>query len=1062
MKDFKFQKKQVSICVIFIFLFSFVGSFVFGQDKEIVVNYRIQAPKVEKIKLASDEKGEKMVVYDRIRVENAYNYGEPGEPFLPHKTARILLPPGYEIKSVKVETGKEIQVGGEIVIEPAQVPIPTNEKIFKYTAPNPKIYQSERPFPESIYSKPFYQTFRGFNIVLIEFIPLKYVAAKKSLFYYSSLKIILEIALKKEIISKSLLRVKDLDFEKVKLMIDNPEAIDYYKKVEQKKEPVPSMLAAGDWDMVIVTNSALIPTFQSYADWRTNWRGIRTIVYDISTILSDYSGTDSAEKLRNFIIDAYIIWGIDYVLLGGDVDIIPHRNLYCEVNGGEYIPADIYFAGLDGNWDTNNNLKYGERLGSAGDEADLFPEVYVGRAPVNSSSEANNFCNKITNYEQNNLSTYRCDWLFFATNLSPITFGGNYIDDTQAQELPASLNLNITKVYENLGGTAPLVISALNAGQRVGNSCGHGNTDSFGMINSTDVDSLTNTEYSLIYTWACWTNAFDQSDCIGEHFLYTPHGAFAFIGNSRYGWYYDSGDASGPSHDFELEFYHSLIFEEIPRLGKALQDSKETFNGSNDGNYRWITYGLNLMGDPSTLLRLKNDIWIKTSNIDDGSIPAQGECWTSPDIAVDSPAGGWQTPSPFITHENPEFRDQNRIYVRVRNFGCADANNVTVKVYWADPSTNISWPSGWDYIGSSSVAVIPHGGEVTAPCINWIPTGPAIGHRCLFATIECPSDPISVHNPCYDNNVAQKNVTIVDSMKFFKDFKPFTTEFFLNPTTNSAKRSLTVRVIDAPPNINLKLLIPGNVIIERTNDDRHIKLIKGRTGNMWQVDVDSSTIIENENSFTILRGLQCDKKEKISLNIAVVTDYRIKPETPFTMRITEESDGKVVGGLDYIFKRQPIDIDHTPQHKFNLSLHAGFTLPIKNLSRIFKGSYMFAADMGYHFSPQFSAVALVGFNHFRLKPGYAPIGNTYWWNLSANLKLELSTTRLRPYVNGGFGMYIPKIGPAKPGYNVGAGFDKTLNPPNLVFELGANYHHILAKEVDPQFYTFHAGFIFKL
>jgi len=905
MKDFKFQKKQVSICIIFLFLFSFVGSFVFGQDKEIVVNYRIQAPKVEKIKLATDEKGEKTVVYDRIRLENAYNYGEPGEPFLPHETARILLPPGYEIKSVKVETSKEIQVNGEIFIEPAQSPIPTSQKIFKYTAPNPKIYQSERPLPESIYSKTFYQTFRGFNIVLIEFIPLKYAAAKKSLFYYSSLKIILEIALKKEVISKSLLRVKDQDFEKVKMMIDNPEAIDYYKKVEQKKEPVPSTLAAGDWDMVIVTNSALIATFQSYADWRTNWRGIRTIVYDIATILSDYSGTDSAEKLRNFIIDAYITWGIDYVLLGGDVDIIPHRNLYCEVYGGEYIPADIYFAGLDGNWDNNGNLIYGERLGSAGDEADLFPEVYVGRAPVNSSSEANNFCNKIKSYEQSNLSAYRCNWLFFATNLNPTSLGGNYKDDTQIRELPASLNLTITKVYEHLGGLHSDVINDLNAGQRVGNSCGHGNTNGFGMINTTDVDNLTNTEYSLIYTWACWTNAFDQSDCIGEHFLYTPHGAFAFIGNSRYGWY--SGDTSGPSHDFEVEFYHSLIFKEIPRLGKVLQDSKETFNGSTSGYYRWITYGLNLMGDPSTLLRLKNDIWIKTSNVDDGSIPALGDCWTSPDIAVDSSAGGWQTPSPFITHENPEFGDPNRIYVRVRNFGCADANNVTVKVYWADPSTNPSW-SGWHLINTSTPTIVsvPHGGVVTAPYIDWTPTGTAIGHRCLFATIEYPSDPISVHDPICDNNVAQKNVTIVDLMKFLKDFKPFSTEFILNPPIKKGKRTLTAKLIGAPPNIDLKLLIPGNVKIETTKDDTHIKLIKGRTGNMWQVLVDSSTIIKNKNSFMLIRGFQCDKNEKISFNItakvAATPGYKFNPKAPFTVRITEELNGKVVGGLDYVFK----------------------------------------------------------------------------------------------------------------------------------------------------------------
>jgi len=901
MKDFKFQKMQSGICIIFLFLFSVVGSFILGQDKEIVVNYKIQPPKVEKIKIATDEKGEKTAAFDRIRIEDAYNYGEPGEPFLPRKTARILLPPGYEVKSIKVETGQEIQVKGEVFIEPAQEPIPASQKKFKYSEPNPKIYQSGRSLPESIFFKPRYQGFRGFNIVFIEFTPLKYLPDKQALFYYESLKFILEIAPKKETKGTSDLRKKDLDFEKVKTMIDNPDGIEYYKNIEQMNTPTPTTLPAGDWDMLIVTNSQLKPTFNSYALWRTHMRGIRTIVYDIAWVLANYQGYDSAEKLRNFIIDAYATWGIDYVLLGGDVEIIPYRKLYSQVYN-EYIPSDLYFAGLDGTWDNNNNHIYGEGVGTPGDEADLFAEVYVGRAPVNTAPEANNFCNKIRNYEQSNLSTYRCDWLFFATNLSSITFGGSYKDDTQTKELPPSLNLNITKVYENLGGNRNQVINALNAGQRVGNSCGHGNTNSFGMINSTDVDNLTNTEYSLIYTWACWTNAFDQVDAIGEHFLYTPHGAFGFIGNSRYGWYYNNGDASGPSHDFDLKFYHALIAEETPRLGKAFQNSKEVFNGSASWVYRWITYALNLMGDPSTLLRLKSDIWIKTNNLDNGSIPCPGFPYTSPDIAVDSPAdGSWQTPSPFIIHENPQALHKNRIYVRVRNIGCADAYNVTVKVYWADPSLSIPWPAGWNLIGSSAVTSVPHGGEITAPYIEWTPSASTPNHPCLFATVECPSDPISVYKPKYDNNVAQKNVNIIPLPPFVMELKPLTKEFFLNPPTEKGKRTLTIRVKDVPQKLNIKLLIPPGIKAEITADNNLFKLIKRKTG-MLQVEVDSTTIIRNKNILTLVRGFQCDKKEKISISFTPAPGFNVKLKTQFTVSITEELNGEVIGGIDYIFQ----------------------------------------------------------------------------------------------------------------------------------------------------------------
>jgi len=144
-----------------------------------------------------------------------------------------------------------------------------------------------------------------------------------------------------------------------------------------------------------------------------------------------------------------------------------------------------------------------------------------------------------------------------------------------------------------------------------------------------------------------------------------------------------------------------------------------------------------------------------------------------------------------------------------------------------------------------------------------------------------------------------------------------------------------------------------------------------------------------------------------------------------------------------------------------LSLHGGMTFPITDFGSRYNGSYMFAVDMDYHFSPQLSAVALLGFNHFRVKPNYLPdYQDTYWWNLSANLKWELSTNPLRPYVNGGFGLYMPKTGSIRPGFNLGFGLDHTLNP-NLVLEAGMDYHHILTPQEDPEFYTTHIGLILR-
>ncbi len=64
------------------------------------------------------------------------------------------------------------------------------------------------------------------------------------------------------------------------------------------------------------------------------------------------------------------------------------------------MPADLYFACLDGSWNSNNDCAWGEPTdGEDGGDIDLFAEVYVGRAPVADFIELRNFVNKTVQYE---------------------------------------------------------------------------------------------------------------------------------------------------------------------------------------------------------------------------------------------------------------------------------------------------------------------------------------------------------------------------------------------------------------------------------------------------------------------------------------------------------------------------------------------------------------------------------------------------------------------------------------------------------------------------------------
>ncbi|HCX60460.1 MAG TPA: hypothetical protein DG355_07335, partial [Candidatus Cloacimonas sp.] len=118
----------------------------------------------------------------------------------------------------------------------------------------------------------------------------------------------------------------------------------------------------------------------------------------VSDIEESQNGSDLQEKIRNYIISIYETNPLRYVLLGGDTDLIPHRGFTVDMgSGGERdydIPADMYYSSLDGNWNTDNDQYWGEEM-----EADLAPELAVGRICYNNDIEISNQINKIFLYQ---------------------------------------------------------------------------------------------------------------------------------------------------------------------------------------------------------------------------------------------------------------------------------------------------------------------------------------------------------------------------------------------------------------------------------------------------------------------------------------------------------------------------------------------------------------------------------------------------------------------------------------------------------------------------------------
>ncbi|MBN1215566.1 MAG: hypothetical protein JXA99_08980, partial [Candidatus Lokiarchaeota archaeon] len=175
---------------------------------------------------------------------------------------------------------------------------------------------------------------------------------------------------------------------------------------------------------VIVTsdalnNSGITYSFQDLLESKLH-RGIYGKIVTVEDIFSSYGGRDHAEKIRNFIVDAYNRWETRYVLLGGDSDIIPPRY-FCPglepdhpwISDEHYYYSDHYYATMHNDWDHDNDGVYGEYEdweGLALDER--LGEVYIGRAPVGSISEVNNFVKKTIIHEQELTSRIDNDYLY--------------------------------------------------------------------------------------------------------------------------------------------------------------------------------------------------------------------------------------------------------------------------------------------------------------------------------------------------------------------------------------------------------------------------------------------------------------------------------------------------------------------------------------------------------------------------------------------------------------------------------------------------------------------------
>ncbi|MEN6445790.1 MAG: C25 family cysteine peptidase [Candidatus Cloacimonas sp.] len=595
------MKNSIILALLLLFTLSLTAG--------VTINYTLSTPE-----LKTDG------IYTKVNLENAQTWGNPGNPDLPWYGIKVLLPAGFEAEKIVVTRSNPVRYTLTNLIAPVQRQYPfSHTTIEPPNEPNADLYTSALPYPENSDNGLITEYLSGHPIAFSAISPFAYFPLKKELVFYRNLNVDISYgSSSKAMDAMRFLKNDSFTINRLQKIVDNPETV----TMSPTREIGVEYLIVVDANKI----SQWTPLKALYEA-----RGRNVLMKTMADIDAEYTGVDTQEKLRNYIISLFASNPLRYVLLAGDTDIIPHRGFYISMDsGGEGtdadIPADMYYSCLDGTWNDDGDGYWGEMY-----EADLVPELAIGRFCYNDDTEISNFINKVTNYLNNPVvgevksALFVGEWLWEGP-----TWGGDYMDEmiggssaNNYTTVGVPTTWNISTLYDRTYGSSESwdandLRPLLNQGPNLVNHLGHSNTTYVMRMNNGQVSASTitnngvNHNFSTYFSQGCYAGAFDNretsvgnytSDCITEKLTSIATGPVAMIAHSRYGWG-EQGSTNGASQYIHRQFIDAIFGENINEVGYALADSKIDNIPfiSNTPVMYWVDYETNLLGDPAMLI----------------------------------------------------------------------------------------------------------------------------------------------------------------------------------------------------------------------------------------------------------------------------------------------------------------------------------------------------------------------------------------------------------------------------------------------------------------------------
>jgi len=619
----------------------------------------------------SDLKTVKVGEYDKMLLDNVFYMTDiVGQPELPVYIQSFVVPVDAQITGIKVNNLSKQKLAGTYYIHPAQPPLPVSfDGVSDFILPDPAVYNSSLPYPGKQAEIISDDVYLGYRIITVRLYPVEYNPKTKEL-YICNFDFGIDYSINKkqagnnEFVTQtqSLYRY-ELNKKNVKFFVENPEIVDDYDTKVQKvvqgktvvldfstdsnekaglRSQVVSVIDEQVPDYIIITNNALKQSFQTLADWKTK-KGIFTVIVTTEEINANYSGSDLQEKIRNYLINANNRWGTGlYVLLGGDINIVPSRFIRAaKTSDKSSYPSDKYYS---------TSTSWGVYQGNVFNWDNSISIInLLGRIPVSNAQEVTTYTNKVIAYEKanglgdlnylkNNLYAdaylevnaagtvlrnffhkkikddvvsyvpaiinrkFICDNADCTGDINRYTPSGtNWSSDCSNGNVNGDIELNRDNFLSSLNTGANLSIGKFHFVYHLDHSgatgMGTSGKDKGQSINISHMDNLTNgTSYQILMSGGCMPANFAY-DCIAKHYLINPNGGgVAFIGNTDVGW---------QGEEYQVGIFSNAIYSTPghPSLGRY--DIGSAYRNV-CVNTTWDRWRLHLLGDPQM------QIWTNT------------------------------------------------------------------------------------------------------------------------------------------------------------------------------------------------------------------------------------------------------------------------------------------------------------------------------------------------------------------------------------------------------------------------------------------------------------------